>query len=137
MPSPLTIGIDARAADEIPGGRGRVVRELLGALAARGDDHRYVLYCRRSPGRIRLDERFSWRELRLKDPAWMLSAAASASRDCDVFLSTNSYVIGWFVRAPSAIIVHDLIPFMPEIPDRKSTRLNSSHYSRSRMPSSA
>ena len=41
---PLTIGIDARAATEVPAGRGRVVRELLRALAERDDSHRYVCY---------------------------------------------------------------------------------------------
>ena len=46
---PLTIGIDARAAAEVPAGRGRVVRELLRALAARPEDsHHYVLYARRA-----------------------------------------------------------------------------------------
>jgi len=35
---PLSVGIDARAAAEVPAGRGRVVRELLRALADRSDD---------------------------------------------------------------------------------------------------
>ena len=34
------------------------------------------------------------------------------------------------------VTVPDVVP-APTPPDRKSTRLNSSHYSRSRMPSSA
>jgi len=47
----MTIGIDARAVVEVPAGRGRVVRELLRALAAREDDgHRYILYVRSEPG---------------------------------------------------------------------------------------
>ncbi|MEA2208162.1 MAG: hypothetical protein QOF54_639, partial [Solirubrobacteraceae bacterium] len=46
-PQPLTIGIDARAAAEVVAGRGRVVRELLRALAARSQETaRYVLYAR-------------------------------------------------------------------------------------------
>jgi hypothetical protein len=69
MAPSLTIGIDARAAVEIPAGRGRVVRELLGALAARSDDHRYPLYCRRPIMGSELDERFRWRELAIADPA--------------------------------------------------------------------
>jgi len=44
----LSIGIDARAAVEVPAGRGRLVRELLRALAEREDEgrQRYVLYAR-------------------------------------------------------------------------------------------
>ena len=49
--SRMPIGIDARAAAEVPAGRGRVVRELLRALAAREDDgRRYVLYARERVG---------------------------------------------------------------------------------------
>jgi hypothetical protein len=40
---PLTFGIDARAAAEVPAGRGRVVRELLAALAGRDDPHAHRL----------------------------------------------------------------------------------------------
>ena len=59
--SSLTIGIDARAAVEVPAGRGRVVRELLRALAAREDErYRYVLYARSAWREQPLDERFSW-----------------------------------------------------------------------------
>src|SRR3954471_25016009 len=39
----LTIGIDARAATEEIAGSGRVVRELIRALAARDDPYRYRL----------------------------------------------------------------------------------------------
>ena len=49
----MRIAIDARAAADEPAGRGRVARELLRALAARDDDHRYLLYARRRwPGVI-------------------------------------------------------------------------------------
>jgi hypothetical protein len=42
--SALTVGVVARAAAEMPAGRGRVVRELLRALAGRTKHgHRYVL----------------------------------------------------------------------------------------------
>ena len=57
----LTIGIDARAAAEVPAGRGRVVRELLQALALRDDDCHYLLYARHRWTEAALDERFSWR----------------------------------------------------------------------------
>src|SRR5436189_225344 len=47
---PLTIGIDARAAREEIAGGGRVVPELLRALAARPEPHRYRLCARGAPG---------------------------------------------------------------------------------------
>jgi glycosyltransferase involved in cell wall biosynthesis len=110
---PLTIGIDARAAAEEPAGRGRVVRELLAALAARDDPHHYVLYCREPVEIAGADARFGWDELGLSDPAWHAAAALRANRACDVFLSTNSYLTPWFLRVPSAIVVYDLIAFVP------------------------
>lgn len=122
MAWPWTIGIDVRGAAEIPAGRGRVVRELLIALAARDDDLRYVLYSRRPPNAIELDDRFDWRMRVVADPVWSLWAAASAGRQCDVFLSINSYLTASLVRVPTAIIVHDLIPFTPGIPTHRRSR---------------
>src|SRR5271156_21794 len=88
---PLTIGIDARAAVEVPAGRGRGVRGLLRALAAQAEDpHRYVLYARRAWDGVELDERFAWHTIAAGDPWWHLLAAQAANRVCDVFLSCNS-----------------------------------------------
>ena len=107
-----TIGIDARAATEVAGGRGRVVRELLRALAVRDDDHRYVCYARtRWDGP--LDERFSWRLVPAPDPFWHLRVAQSADRHCDVFLATNSYLSAILTRRPTVAIVYDLMTFDP------------------------
>jgi glycosyltransferase involved in cell wall biosynthesis len=108
----VIIGVDARAAAEVPAGRGRVVRELLEALAGLPGEHSYVLYCRR-PGDLALDGRFRWETVESPDPLWHLRTALAASRACDVFLSTNSYLTAWFLRVPTAIIVYDLIPFRP------------------------
>jgi len=107
-----TFGIDARAAAEVPAGRGRVVREVLTALSQLDGDERYVLYCRR-PAELDLDERFEWRVVDRPDPLWHLVTAARASRQCDAFLSTNSYLTAWFTRVPCAVIVYDLVPFIP------------------------
>jgi len=124
----LTIGIDARGATEIAAGRGRVVRELLRALAAREhDNHRYVLYARgiwsdpalESDGG--LDERFRWKLIDARNPLWHLLAARAGSRECDVFLSANSYLTTWFARIPSVPIVYDLVTFEPALqPNRTS-----------------
>jgi glycosyltransferase involved in cell wall biosynthesis len=112
----LCIGIDARAAAEVPAGRGRVVRELLRALAARSEDeiggkHRYVLYAREAWNEAELDERFQWRLLEGRDPWWHWQAARAANAECEVFLSSNSYLTSRFLRIPSVAIVYDLATF--------------------------
>lgn len=119
----LRIGIDARAAAEVPAGRGRVVRELLRALAARDDaHHRYLLYAREPWSDVDLDERFSWRLIKARDPWWHFSTARAANRECDVYFSTNSYLTVWFTRIPAVPLVHDMIPFEREMrPNRRST----------------
>jgi glycosyltransferase involved in cell wall biosynthesis len=110
------IGIDARAAAEVPAGRGRYVRELLRALEAQdtGAD-RFILYAREAwvPPEGGLDAaRFSWSLVGARDPLWHLVAAAKASRACDVFLSTNSYLTAWLTTVPTAVVVYDLVPFV-------------------------
>jgi glycosyltransferase involved in cell wall biosynthesis len=119
---PLTIGIDARAAAEVPAGRGRVVRELLRELAAREDDgHRYILYTRQTWVQETFDERFLQRRIGARDPWWHLLAARAANRECDVFLSSNSYLTAWFLRIPCVPIVYDLVAFDPAMrPNRRS-----------------
>ena len=112
--TPLRVGIDARAAAEVPAGRGRYVRELLKALVKQGDSNRYLLYTRKAWAEP-LDERFSWRIRELPESVWHLHAARAASRECDVFLATNSYVTPWFLTIPTALVVHDLIPFQQGI----------------------
>lgn len=117
---PLTFGIDARAATEEGAGGGRVVRELLRALTLGDDDHRYVLYARRSWPE-RLDERFEWKLDAARDPVWHVRAARHANRDCDAFLSTNSYLTVWFLRVPSVPMVFDLVAFDRSLlPQRRS-----------------
>jgi len=118
---PLTIGIDARAAVEVPAGRGRVVRELLRALAVREDAHSYRCYAR-TRWEEPLDERFQWCEIGARDPWWHLHAARAAQRECDVFLSSNSYLTPLLMRKPAVPIVYDLVTFDPAMrPNRRST----------------
>ena len=106
----MTIGIDARAAKEEPAGRGRYVRELLRALAQRDDAHRFVLYAR-EPWHEPLGDRFEWRTIKARDPLGHVRAARAANRECDVFLSTNSYLTAWFLRIPVVTVVYDLVAF--------------------------
>ena len=117
-----TIGIDARGAADEPAGRGRTGRELLRALSARGDDHRYILYARRRWDEIELDERFVWRLDTAPDVAWHWRAARAAGRECDVLLSSDSYLTTWFTRLPAVPIVYDLITFQPAFrPQRRAS----------------
>ena len=108
----MIAGIDARAAIEEPAGRGRYVREVLRALAQRDDGHRFVLYTRERWDEP-LGERFEWRPIRARDPVWHLRAARAANRECDVFLSSNSYLTPWFLRVPAVVVVYDLVAFDP------------------------
>ena len=116
----LTIGIDARAAAAGGEGGSRVVCELLCALAARADPHRYVLYTR-DVWDEPLDARFRWRSFASPDPLWHARVAGAASRHCDVLLSTNSYLPAWFARVPVAPMVFDMVAFDPALrPQRRS-----------------
>ncbi len=119
----MIVGIDARAAAEVPAGRGRVVRELLRALAARKDDgHRYVLYARQAWQDGDLDTRFRWRLIGARDPWWHVLTARAANRECGVFLSSNSYLTTWLLGIPAVPIVYDMTTFAPSMrPNRRST----------------
>ena len=115
----LRIGIDARAAAEVPAGRGRLVRELLQELARDPRGHEWLLYAREpwdgAPG-------LDWRLCGARDPAWHLRTARAASRECDVFYSTNSYLTTWFTRVPTATMVADMVAFLPEMaPQRRAS----------------
>jgi glycosyltransferase involved in cell wall biosynthesis len=110
----MRIAVDARAAAEVPAGRGRYVRELLHAFAALPDDHEYILLARSEWTEFALDERFSWRLLGLPDPVWSMAAAA-ASRGADAVLATNSYLLAAATSCRAVATVHDLVAFDPEL----------------------
>jgi glycosyltransferase involved in cell wall biosynthesis len=120
--APLTLGIDARAAVEVPAGRGRVVRELLRALSEREDDGvRYVLYARTPWREQELDERFRWCAIEAGEPWWHVRAARRANAECAAFLATNSYLTSRFLRVPCVPIVYDLVAFDRSMhPNRRS-----------------
>lgn len=122
----LTAGIDARAAAEVPAGRGRYVRELLTALERlpeAQDGVRFTLYAREPWGDLD-PARFTWKRVGLPDPAWHVAVGLRAAREVDVLLSTNSYLTAWFTRCPTAITVHDLVPFVvPELAEARAARI--------------
>jgi glycosyltransferase involved in cell wall biosynthesis len=119
----MIAGVDARAATEEGAGAGRVVRELLAALAARDDDHRYRLYAR-SRWEEPLDERFEWWLLPRPVPWWNVLAARVASRECEAVLTMNSYPTAWFTSVPTVPMVFDLTAFDRSMrPNRRSTAI--------------
>ena len=112
-PCALTIGIDARAAAEVPAGRGRVVRELLRALDAPAGRRRALRPLRpRALGRAARTSRFTWRLIAAARPAVAPARRGAPRAASDVFLSTNSYLTAWFLRPPSVAFVYDLVPFV-------------------------
>ena len=105
-PAPLRVGIDARAAAEVPAGRGRYVRELIRALYALGTQPTPLLLGRRA---WPLDGS-RWRLIPTREPLWGAHAALAAARHCDVLLATNSYLMAIAPR-PVVVVVHDLFGF--------------------------
>jgi glycosyltransferase involved in cell wall biosynthesis len=118
----LVVGVDGRAAVEEIAGRGRVVRELLRALAHREDGHRYRIYARREWDEP-LGERFEWQILGGGLAMFQRRAMADASRTCDVVLAANSYLSPLLARVPTATIVYDLVAFDPATPPPLRSRI--------------
>jgi glycosyltransferase involved in cell wall biosynthesis len=87
------------------------VREILVALAVRADeDVRYVCYARERWGELP-SSHFQWRLHGAADPWWHVRAARAANRECDVFLSTNSYLTTWLLRIPAVPVIYDMVAF--------------------------
>jgi glycosyltransferase involved in cell wall biosynthesis len=97
-----------------------VVRELLRALTSRPERHKYRLYAR-SRWTEPLDGRFTWSCSPRADPWWNLGAAIRAGRDCDVLLSTNSYLTAWLAPLPTVLEIYDMVAFDPALsPSRRA-----------------
>lgn len=107
----MKIAIDARAAAEVPAGRGRYVRELLAGLTRLEDEHEYLLFARRRWEDADLDARFRWNTPSAPGLSWPLVAGAQMSRCADVGLACTSYAMTLPWRIPGASIVWDFAPF--------------------------
>lgn len=97
------------------------MRELLSALERRDDDDDvYVCYAReRWQGAS--GARFNWRLVAAPDPWWHVQTAVLANRECDIFLSTNSYLTVWMLRIPAVTVVYDMVAFDHTLaPSRRS-----------------
>jgi glycosyltransferase involved in cell wall biosynthesis len=82
-------------------------------------EHRFLLYCRRPWEGVKSGPQLRWAPIGLPDPVWHVAAAMRASSRCDVFLSTNSYLTAWMLRVPCAVLVHDLVAFLPNARPQK------------------
>jgi glycosyltransferase involved in cell wall biosynthesis len=107
----VRIALDARAAAEVPAGRGRYVRELLRGLSRIDADHEYVLYARKRWSEAPRDPRFRWRALHAPSLSWPLLAGLEMSRSSSVGLACTSYAITAPWRIPGAAILWDFAPF--------------------------
>jgi glycosyltransferase involved in cell wall biosynthesis len=107
----MRIGIDARPASEITAGIGTYVRELLREFTALDHDHELVLFARTRWEGLKPDSRVRWVLNADADVKWNVRAALRASRECNVYLSTCSYLTPWFLTIPSVIVVQDMIAF--------------------------
>lgn len=107
----MRLAIDARAAAEVPAGRGRYVRELLRGLSRLDADHEYLLYARERWDEGELDGRFCWRTISAPGLSWPLVAGRSMSHDAQVALACTSYALSAPWRIPGAALVWDFAPF--------------------------
>ena len=80
----------------------------------------YVCYARERWGELP-SAHFQWRLHAAADPWWHVLAARAANRECDVFLSTNSYLTTWLLRIPAVPVIYDMVAFdRAHQPNRRS-----------------
>lgn len=113
----MRIGVDARAAAEVRGGRGTVVRQLITRLGATGHD--VIAFAREPWGDVNVD----WELIGARDPLWNLAAARRANAICDAFISMDSYLTAWFLRVPTVLVVNDLVAFARRYEPHRATSL--------------
>jgi glycosyltransferase involved in cell wall biosynthesis len=111
----LRIAIDARAAAEVPAGRGRYVRELISHLAPLLGDNSLLLYARKRWEGAPQSAQISWRLVAGSDLAWPLAAARAMRGECDVALATGSYLLCALAPKPVHSMAWDMVPFHPEL----------------------
>jgi glycosyltransferase involved in cell wall biosynthesis len=110
----VTVGVDALAAAEVPAGIGRVTRELLHALqglVGEGSSVRFRLYARERYDGLPDHPQFEWRLLKGVRAGVRMRIGLLANSECDLFLSTGSYIPVIFTSVPSVLVVHDTVTF--------------------------
>lgn len=111
----LTIGLDARAAAEVPAGRGRYMRELIRHLVPLLGEHRLLLYGRGQWNEAPNSEQITWRAVAGGERSWPLAAGRTMRGECDVALATSSYLMCAVARRPVLSMVWDLVPLHREL----------------------
>jgi alpha-1,3-rhamnosyl/mannosyltransferase len=120
----MRIAIEARAAAEVPAGRGRYVRELLKGLAATDADHEFQLYGREPWIDPALDGRFRWFRVDAPGPRWALAAGRRMAASAQVGLACTSYAITTqWRRLPAAAVVYDFVAFDRGLQPPRGSRL--------------
>ncbi len=116
----MVIGVDVREAEGEPAGKGRVVRELAERLPGKMRGDQFVFYAKkRFP--LKTAKNVTWREVGGQSLLWHRNVAKQANRDCDVYLSTTSYVTPRWLKIPFAMVVYDMISFKDfAIPQRRA-----------------
>ena len=116
----MRIGIDVREAEGQPAGKGRVVRELAEYLPKQLKNDEFVFYTKqRFP--LETAPNVTWQEVGGKSVLWHRNVAKRANRECDVYLSSTSYVTPRWLKIPTALVVYDLISFKDfAIPQRRA-----------------
>jgi glycosyltransferase involved in cell wall biosynthesis len=108
----MRIAVEAWAAQEVPAGRGRYVRELLRAIRALDpEDLELVLLCREPWPGLDLGPRMRWRPVPGTGPVWTARAARVARAEADVLLATTSYALPALAPLPSVVVVYDFVAF--------------------------
>jgi glycosyltransferase involved in cell wall biosynthesis len=113
----LHIGIEARAAGDVLGGRGRYVRELLRALRALDEPPRLTLLTRQPWPDLVLGPDDRWFEVNGSGAAWAVRAAAHVpSLGIDVLFTPTSHSLAAMTTTPAVTLVHDAFAFeRPEV----------------------
>lgn len=116
----MRIGLDVREAEGQPAGKGRVVRELAQLLPKVMKKDEFVFFTKkRFP--LETSQNVTWREVGGKSVLWHRNVAKQANKNCDVYLSSTSYVTARWLKIPIVLIVYDLISFKDfAIPQRRA-----------------
>jgi alpha-1,3-rhamnosyl/mannosyltransferase len=108
----MRIAVEAWAAEEVPAGRGRYVRELLRAIRALDPpDLELVLLCREPWAELETGPRMRWRPVPGTGPVWQARAARVARAEADLLLATTSYALPVLTPLPSVVVVYDFVAF--------------------------
>jgi alpha-1,3-rhamnosyl/mannosyltransferase len=108
----VRVAVEAWAAEEVPAGRGRYVRELLRAIRALDPpDLELVLLCREPWAELETGPRMRWRPVPGTGPVWQARAARVARAEADVLLATTSYALPALTPLPSVVVVYDFVAF--------------------------